>query len=115
MQIDIFNNWTWALYGVIAYNWLSLSFTKDGYDNTRKKFIFKSYARKRWDNWVWSLMCVPIIVVYGDQLFYYLMEYFKRDWEFLEVIYLLAGALAEFLYYLLKKTKSIINAIKITK
>ena len=112
MQIEIFNNWTWALYGIVAYNWLAFSFTKDGFDNTRKKFSFNVYIKNRWDNWVWSLLCVPIIVVYGDQLFYYLMEYFEKDWEFLDVVYLFAGALAELLYLIFKKMKNISKAIK---
>lgn len=104
--------WLWAIFGVILYNYLSFNLHKDELDDTGKSFSFKTYRKSRWDNWVWSLLCVPVIVVYGDQLWYYTMAYFEKDWEFYAVIYLGAGVLAEFLYYVLKKGKLVINALR---
>ena len=66
----IYNNpWTWAIYGVILYNYLIFSFTKDGYDDTRKKFLIKRYALKRWDNWIWSILFIPIFTKPGNLMY----------------------------------------------
>ena len=104
--------WLWAVFGVILYNYLSFNLHKDELDDSGKQFSFKTYRKGRWDNWVWSILCVPVIVVYGDQLWYYTMAYFEKDWKFYDVIYLGAGVLAEGLYYILKKFKLVINALR---
>lgn len=112
MEGGILAQWLWALFGVLIYNYLSFTIVKDEADDVSKNFKFKPYALKRWDNWVWSLLCVPIIVVYGDDLWYYAMAYFEKDWEFRSVVYLTAGVVAEGLYYLLRKALKIIRALK---
>ena len=101
----------WALFGVILYNWLSFTIEKDKFDKEDEPFNFGNYAGKRWDNWIWSLLCVPLIVFKGEQLWYYAMAYFEKDWQFLDVLYLSAGVVAEGLYWLLKKMFSLIAAI----
>ena len=101
----------WALFGVFLYNWLAFTIEKDKFDKDNKPFEFRDYSSKRWDNWIWSLLCVPLIVVYGEQLWYYVMEYFEKDWKFLDVLYLTAGVVAEGLYWLLKKMLSLISHI----
>ena len=101
----------WALFGVLLYNWLAFTIEKDKFDHKNEPFNFKDYAAKAWDNWIWSLLCVPLIVLKGDQLWYYVMSYYGKDWEFLDVLYLSAGVVAEGLYWLLKKMLSLIAAI----
>ena len=95
--------WLWALFGVILYNYLVFNLAKDELDDSKQTFSFRRYAKAKWDNWVWSILLVPVIVIYGDQLWYYVMAYFEKDWQFYDVLYLLAGVLAEGLYYILKK------------
>lgn len=104
--------WLWAFFGVILYNFLSFVIEKDKSDDEYKRFSLKAYTKQRWDNWILSLLCVPVVVVYGDQLWYYVMQYFEKDWEFLSVLYLLTGAVAELFYFLLKKGVAIIKAVK---
>ncbi len=116
--MDLFNNlwaWVWAVYGVLMYNFLAYMFTKDGYDESRKKFRFPAYAKKRWENWFWSFLFVPVVVILGTEIFYYFMQAYEKDWEFNNAIYLLAGPLSEFVYYLFKKTRRIIQALRSTK
>lgn len=103
--------WLWAVFGVLMYNYLVFNLAKDELDEAGKSMKLKDYAKNHWDNWIWSLFCVPVVVIFGDQLFYYLMEYFEKDWQFHSVIYLSAGALAEGLYYLLKKVAVIKRAL----
>lgn len=114
-QVDILTTgkpWAWALFGVVLYNYLVFNLAKDELDDSRKKFVFKRYAKAKWDNWVWSILLVPVIVIYGDQLWYYAMAYFEKDWEFYDVLYLGAGVLAEGLYYVLKKGQVVIKALR---
>ena len=101
----------WALFGVLLYNWLSFTIEKDKFDSKSETFNFRDYASKRWDNWIWSLLCVPLIVAKGDQLWYYVMAYYEKDWQFLDILYLSAGVVAEGFYWLLKKMFSLIAAI----
>ena len=97
--------WFWAIFGVVMYNYLVFTLTKDELDDSNKKLSFKTYFNGKWDNWIWALFCVPVIVIYGDQLWYYIMAYYEKDWKFYDVVYLTAGVLAEGLYYLLKKVR----------
>lgn len=104
--------WAWALFGVVLYNYLVFNLAKDELDDSRKKFSFRRYVKTKWDNWVWSILLVPVIVVYGDQLWYYTMSYLEKDWKFYDVLYLGAGVLAEGTYYILKKFKLVISALR---
>ena len=114
-DIHLIQQIVWAVFGVILYNFLSFTIAKDKADAKLERFNFGNYAGLRWDNWVWSLLCVPLVVFYGDQLWYYLMEYYEKDWKFLDVLYLSAGFVAEGLYFLLKKLLNLISHIGGTK
>jgi len=107
-----YEDWLWALFGVVVYNYLLFVFAKDETDGTRKKFNWQSYKAERWDNWIFSFLMVPIIVIYGEQLWYYVMEWQEKEWKFFDVIFLGSGLLAEGLYFGLKKIKLMINALK---
>ena len=118
--MELFSNygfwhWFWAVYGVLMYNFLAYMYTKDGYDNTRKKFRFPIYFKKRWDNWAWSFLFVPLVVIFGTEIFYYFMQAYEKDWEFNKAIYLLAGPLSELVYFLFRKVSRINKALKSTE
>lgn len=106
------DNWLWAIFGVIVYNYLLFSFTKDKTDGTSKKFNWNSYKSNRWNNWILSFMMVPIIVIYAEQIWYYIMQWQKLDLEFYDVLFLGSGVLAEGLYFVLKKIKLVTSALK---
>jgi len=106
------DDWLWAAFGVMVYNYLMFVFAKDETDGTRKKFNWKGHVGDRWDNWIFSFMMVPIIVIYGEQLWYYLMQWQKWDWKFYDVVFLGSGALAEGIYFVFKKIGTLIKALK---
>ncbi len=113
--IDLFvkgNPWFWAIFGVLLYNYLVFNIAKDEVDNTSKSFSYKRYVKTHWDNWIWSFILVPVIVIFGHQLFYYLMQWQGWDWQFYDVFYLSAGVLAEGLYYVLKKFSIVVKALR---
>lgn len=68
MHIEIYNFYI-AILGWLVWNIGVFSFTKDEYDDTGKVFPFKSYANEHWDNWLFSLVMVPVILIIGDQGF----------------------------------------------
>ncbi len=107
-------NWLWTFYGVLGYNWLHFMWTKDGYDESRKRFSFKRYTLKTWDNWVWTFIFIPVVAVYAEQLFYYFMQYFEKDWLFYDAVYLGGGILSGIVYLLFKRLAKLYKALKTT-
>lgn len=63
------HNWHIALIGWFVWNVALLSFTKDEYDDNGKDFLLKSYALAHWDNWLFSLVAIPALLIIGTQGF----------------------------------------------
>lgn len=55
-----------CLMGWLAWNVLLFVIEKDGYDDQEKEFPFKAYVKKRWDNWLASLVLVPVLLWLGS-------------------------------------------------
>lgn len=106
------SNWLWSSYGVIAYNWLHFMWKKDGYDESRKRFSFKRYAKSTWENWVWTFIFIPVTAVYAEQIFYYFMKVYEKDWLFYDAVYLGGGILSGLVYLFFKKLFTIARALK---
>jgi hypothetical protein len=54
-----------ALLGWLAWNFGLFSIEKDKADDEGKPFSVKHYTQKYWDNWLLSLLFVPILVIIG--------------------------------------------------
>ena len=104
--------WFWAIFGVFAYEFAFFTMATDELDGTKKRFPFKQYYNDNRVNWVFAFICVPIIVFYGQQVWYYVMQWRELDWEFMDVLFLLSGLLAGGIFLGLKKLKNIVNAVK---
>lgn len=63
------HNWHITLIGWFVWNVGLLSLTKDEYDDSGKDFLLKSYAKDHWDNWLFSLVAIPAILIAGSQGF----------------------------------------------
>ncbi len=111
-MMENLGNWLWTSYGVLGYNWLHFMWTKDGYDESRKRFSFKRYTIRTWDNWVWTILFIPIVAIYAEQIFYYFMKAYEKNWEFNDAVYLGGGLLSGFVYYIIKKLLTIAKALK---
>ncbi len=93
------NEFVLALYGFLIYTLLLFVITKDGYDKQNKKFDYKAYLKKNYDNFLLSILMVPVITFYAVDIFHSVVnDYFEKDWHFLKVYYLFLGAVVELLY-----------------
>lgn len=54
-----------TIWGWLAWNFFWFMVEKDKFDDADKKFPFKSYAEKNWENWVWSAILIPILLFYA--------------------------------------------------
>jgi hypothetical protein len=104
--------WFWAVFGVFAYEAAFFVMATDETDGSKKHLNYKRYLDDNWPNWLFALICVPIVVFYGQQVWYYVMQYMEKDWAFMDVLFLGSGALADGLFWGLKKLKAIAKAVK---
>jgi hypothetical protein len=104
--------WVWAVLGVVIYEAAFFVMATDELDGTKKRFNYKKYKDDNWPNWFFALLCVPITVVFGEQIWYYLMNHLGKDWVFMDVLFLLSGPLADGIFWGLKKIKIIVNSVK---
>jgi hypothetical protein len=58
-------NFLISIFGWLAWNFSILSIDKDKYDTTGKAFPLKEYAHKHWDNWIGSLITIPLLLYIG--------------------------------------------------
>lgn len=93
----------WALWNLIAFR-----IEKDKYDDEDKAFPIKAYARKTWENWVTSLVMIPVLLFLGykglglNPLAVFGTE--QIGWN--DTYYLGAGFFTEVLMYTVKKWRA---------
>ncbi len=90
-----------TLLGWLAWNFGLFSMEKDQVDAEGKPMDLKRYASCYWDNWVFSLIFIPILIIVGikglgfEALPFGDLEHFQ--WH--DLYYLGAGAFAEIAKY----------------
>ena|SRR5688572_2205222 len=93
----------WTLWNLIAFR-----IEKDAYDDRNEKFPLKEYVSKVWDNWLASLVMIPILLFLGQQqLGLNPMGVFGTEeigWN--DFYYLGAGFFTEALMYAVKKWRA---------
>ena len=98
-----------ALFGWFLYNLLIFNVSKDKVDNENKRFNYKAYVSKHWDNWLFTLCLAPVLVYYMADLIVLFSQWLERDVPELEIYYLGSGVLTEIVYYLLSKLTRLKN------
>jgi hypothetical protein len=94
-----------ALFGWFAFNAILFRIEKDKNDDTDLDFNLKHYASKTWDNWLASLVCVPIVLYLGyNQLSIGMIDAENPQWK--DLYYLGAGFLPELVIVAWKKWKA---------
>lgn len=94
-----------ALFGWLAFNVILFRIEKDKSDDTEINFSIKHYANKTWDNWLASLVCVPIVLYIGySKLSIGMIDAENPQWN--DLYYLGAGFLPELIIVLWKKWKA---------
>lgn len=94
-----------AFWGWLAFNLIMLRITKDSDDDKSIDFHLKEYVKKSWDNWLTSLVCVPIVLYLGyKQLNIGLVDFDHP--KIFDLYYLGAGFLPELIIVAFKKWRS---------
>lgn len=103
MEVLFTNNYVLAAYGWVIYTILMFVLSKDKYDNESKKFDYYKYLSQNFDNWVLSLLLVPVMAHFAQDIWLGAMDYFEKTWDFRKPYYLLVGALVEIIYWAIAK------------
>lgn len=94
-----------ALFGWLAFNVILFRIEKDKADDSDLQFNIKGYFLKVWDNWLASLVCVPIVLYLGyKQLSIGMIDAENPQWQ--DLYYLGAGFLPELVIVAWKKWKA---------
>lgn len=94
-----------ALFGWLAFNVILFRMEKDKFDDSDTVFSVKAYALKVWDNWLASLVCVPVVLYLGyNQLSIGMIDAENPQWK--DLYYLGAGFLPELVIVAYKKWKA---------
>lgn len=93
MDTLITNHWIIALVGWAAFIVISLSMDKDLKDESGQAFPIGPYIQTKWDNWLASLVCVPVLVIIGR----YGMDLSLTGIQWADLYYLAAGIAPEFI------------------
>ena len=100
---QLFNNiYVLAAYGFLIYTVVLFVMEKDDYDDANEHFSIKKYFNRNWDNWLLSLILVPIIATKAGELWLGAMDIAGKSWRFFIIYYLGVGAIVEMLYTAIK-------------
>ena len=109
-MMHTFFHYLLAIAGWVLYNLLILNVSKDKLDEQDKQFNWKTYKRKHWDNWAFTLLLSPFLVYYMKDIVILFSEWLGRDIPQLEIYYIGCGVLTEVIYFLLSKIVKLRNA-----
>lgn len=98
--VDVFTNPFYAaLFAWLAWNFLMLSMHKD---SNEKTWNFKAYFKDSWNNWIASLLFVPLLMFIGLNKINIDSELSPvHEWK--EYYYLLSGVLPEIVIKIVKQ------------
>jgi len=102
MELLFENIYFLSFYGFLIYSVGVFVIKKDKYENENKKLLIKKYLFDNWDNWIFSLMLVPIIAIKAEDMWAILMEVVEKKWIFYKVYYLGVGIIVEAFYILIE-------------
>lgn len=103
------NHYFIAFYGLLAYNIIEWSVKKDRYDNVNKKLNFKKYALDHYDNWIVTLMLMPVIVWFGPDLLNLINQMLRKEFQWTDAMYLGVGGLAQAINIALRRIHEMLN------
>ncbi len=93
-----------AFYGWIFFNVVTLGFAKDEDDEKKKRFNYRIWWRYQWDNVAITLLAIPIVVEFTDDLWLLVISgIFSKDWPYNQLSLMGAVPLVQGIYYVWKK------------
>lgn len=95
---------TAAVFGWLAFNVMLLRIDKEEYDNSKKMFPLREYFMYVWDNWLASLLMIPILLYVGQNQLNITLDEHNLQWN--NLYYVGAGFFTELVIVAWKKWKS---------
>jgi hypothetical protein len=93
-----------SLFAWLAFNVILFRMEKDIADDKNEAFNLGLYLQKTWDNWLASLVCVPVLLYIGmSKLDIGVIDAGSLQWS--DLYYLFSGFLPELVIVLWKKWK----------
>lgn len=86
--------------GWIGWNWFEFTQAKDAYDEKNEPFDLKKYCGKKWDNWIWTLICAACLYIIGMRgLGMALVQTFDEKLQWSDLYYFGTGFFSEAVSY----------------
>lgn len=97
-----------ALVGWLGWNIVIFRIDKDQHDDQKIDFPLKQYFLQSWDNWLSSLIMVPVLLYIGDRGLHLPGSIFGFDGDMAwsDLYYLGAGFFTEAIIWAIKKYKA---------
>lgn len=90
-----------ALAGWLAWNAIMLSIYKDA---NEQAFNLRAYVSEHWDNWLASLVMIPVLLFFGSKGLGIKIDEYNINWD--DSYYVASGFITEAVKMLWKKWKS---------
>lgn len=90
-----------ALFGWLAFNVILFSIKKDSFDDRDEVFPLRQYMGKVWDNWLASLLMIPILVYIGANKLNIDIDALHLQWN--DLYYPMSGFATELVVEMWKK------------
>lgn len=104
---ELFDNiYVLAVYGFVIYTAVLFVMEKDEYDDVNKHFNLTKYLIRNWDNWLLSVILVPIMATKAVDIWGAIISIWDKTWPFYDLYYLGVGAVVEALYTGIKWIKN---------
>lgn len=87
-----------GFFGWFLYCYFLFHKAKEKADTTETDFDWPAYKKKNWDNWLWSLLLVPVLVSYMPDIVAILNSLFGTEIPHYAIYDLGCGPFTELLY-----------------
>ena len=103
---DIFTHeYFMAFYGVVVYYAIIWSLAKNKAEKAKQKFNWKKWKTEVKDNFVVTLLVVPLVIIFDDEIVLLYNNFVEKDIVMGKYIYIMAGPLTDMLFRIVQKFK----------
>ena len=107
---DVFTHeYFMAFYGVIVYYAIVWSLAKNAAERKGIKFDWKKWKKDTKDNFIVTLLVVPLVIIFDDEIIYLYNNFAEKDLQMGKYIYILAGPLTDLLFRIVQKFRNVKN------
>lgn len=102
-----------AFFGSLLYNYFLFNREKNKADKQNKKFDWRQYFSKTWDDIGFTILCAPVLVYYMVDIVNIIRHWFYEDLPYFSIYHLGVGVLTQVVYLGFDKFMSLVTSFKI--